>query len=216
MSETGGETNISISTSLNWNFDPVTYLVLPPVRFLNRKLVSQVVAELNRNLFSVPFSHGFTQVRTVPERFRTVQTVTTCPSTDYTHHYRPTDVHPCWFAIPSISLSAVHLPAEFLPAGRPLLTTNPHEAIQSTKKQKFVRFLSFISSFSHSSLQNEQIFNPKSPTAPRILLPSTSSAPSPRSQSPAPFTFGSSHSRSSSKCTGAGYTCQRWCHYPPK
>ena len=48
----------------------VLVVVLPTVRFLNRKQMSQVIAELNRTLISVPLSHGFAQVPNGPERFK--------------------------------------------------------------------------------------------------------------------------------------------------
>ena len=96
---------------------------------------------------------------------------------------------------PAFHFPASHLPAAFSLAGRSILMTNPHKTIQSTKKKKLQQFVRFLS-FSHSSLQNELIFNcncTKDSTSSKVSLatgPSqlTSTAPSPRSQSPAPST----------------------------
>ena len=123
--------------------------------------------------------------------------------------------------------SVFHLPAAFSPAGRSFLTTNPHETIQSTKKKichnSYVFFPSFLP-FSHSSLQNEQIFNCNCTKDSASSKVSLGKGPTPINVNStfstlsisSPIHISSPHSCSSSKCTSAGYTRKRWCHCPPK
>ena len=146
----------------------------------------------------------------------------------------------CRFAIHSVRCSLLlifNLPAAFSPAGRSLLTTDPHETHSTQKKiknssffflQQFVRFFFFFfpTFLTHFFLQNEQIFNrncakDSNSSSSKIRLvkgptPVNDNAFSTLSISSPPIYSSYSIPLSSSQYTRSGHTHQRWCQYPPK